>query len=90
MLEHRQAVRQRDGPSEMEELEAHCCRRCFERPVQVHVEWLAFGELRHRLDVGNRRTRRELLPVARRESSAELTEKFVAPCFAGRVEKRLL
>ena len=90
VLEHRQAVGQCDRRAAMEKLEAQRSGRCLARAIQRHAERLGIGELRHHLDVGHGRARRELFAIARGKGSAELTVELIAARFADGVDQCIL
>ena len=68
VLEHRQAVGDRDRHRPMEQLEAQRPGRSFERPVQVHAERAVGERARRHLDVGDRVARAAPPRGSRRET----------------------
>ena len=90
VLEHRQAVGQRYRAAEMEQLEAQCTRRSFERPVQSHGQRRGFAQLGHRPDIRYRIPRGEILAISRGKRGAKAAEVVIAARFAGRFDQRLL
>ncbi len=90
VLEHRQAVRQRDGLAQVHELEAQRSGRRFERPVQAHGERLGLRESRHQRNVGNRVARRKLLAVPGRKGVGKLAIALDALRLAELLDERNL
>ncbi len=88
VLEHRQRVRQRDRFARAIHLEAEATGRHLERPIEVERE-ATEPQAVESLHVGDRRARRHVLAVRRRERVAEALAQLRRPRLALLVVQRL-
>ena len=88
VLEHRQAIGQRDRPAQVEKLEAQHAGRGVGRSIQRHRQRLRRRQLRHQRDVGDRGARRKILAVPCGKGARKALEPLAAARLADAFDQR--